>query len=132
MAINRESVEAARPDNQRPSEPYCELAVTGATVAYATPMARREVAAYLRGILPRLQGRFYEPHQSILGSLIIDLESFALMDADETVEPADIRDPATLLRERQALQSFRDWVATERPARAEAYHDHVSSLLDHP
>jgi hypothetical protein len=132
--INAESVMAARDDAQPTGEAYCELAMTGAIVAGIPPLWRREVASFLRGILgraPVAAAPAYEPHRAILGSLVLELEMWAVRDAAEQPEPsaADLRDPGVVARERQAVRGFAEWAASERSRGAEAYRAHVDEIV---
>lgn len=135
--ITAETVLAARADAQPTGERYLELAMTGAVVASTTPMERRAVAAVLRGFLSRAPiatSPVHEPARAILGSLLLELESFAIRDAGDVVEPdpADLRDPAIVERERARVRQFADWTASERSRAAVAYHAHVDDLLYGP
>lgn len=132
--ITAETVLAARDDAQPTGERYLELAMTGAIVASVPPLWRREVAAFLRGVLgraPVAASPAYEPHRSILGALLLELETFAVRDADLQPEPAasDLRDPAIVARERDTIRSFREWADAEHGRRAGAYHEHVSEIV---
>ncbi|MES2210930.1 MAG: hypothetical protein V4515_12230 [Chloroflexota bacterium] len=132
--ITADTVLAARDDAQPTGEAYCELAMTGAIVAGIPPLWRREVASFLRGILrrgPIGASPAYEPHRAILGALVLELETFAIRDAGEQYEPdvADLRDPAIVAREREAIRGFREWAAHEASRQADAYHAHVDSIV---
>jgi hypothetical protein len=132
--ITAEAVLAARDDAQPTGEAYCELTMTGAVLASVPPLWRREVASFLRGILTRAPvatAPAYEEHRAILGALVLDLERWAVRDRDEQPEPAttDLRDPAIVARERQAIHGFREWAASEHVARAEAYRAHIDELV---
>jgi hypothetical protein len=149
--ISAETVIAARDDAQPTGEAYCELAMTGAIVASIPPLWRREVASFLRGILgraPVAAGPRYEPHRSILGALVLELESWAIRERDDQPEPAaaDLRDPGIVARERETILGFREWAdgeharhvadsharADELAAESDARLDALVAALDDP
>ncbi|MES2211327.1 MAG: hypothetical protein V4515_14285 [Chloroflexota bacterium] len=124
-----DQITAERDDFQPTGEAYCEFAVTSATVAAIPPHGRLAVAAYLRAILARIGGSSaYEDHRAILGSVLVDLEGYTVRDA--LVDETDLRDPAIVASEREAIQATRDWASLRRASSTEAYHDHVTRLLD--
>lgn len=130
--ITPESVLAARDDARPTGERYCELAMTGSIIAGVSPMGRRAVAGFLRGILgrePLAHGAAYEVHRSILGALLLELESFAVLDAGEIVEAADLRDPAVVAKEREAVREFREWAELERRNQAAAVDLRITEAL---
>lgn len=132
--ITPETVLAAMDDAQPTGERYCELAMTGAIVASVPPLYRRAVASFLRGILgraPVAASPAYEPHRAILGALVLELETFAIRDAGDEVEPtaADLRDPAIVAREREAIRGFQAWASHEASVAADAYRAHVDAIV---
>jgi hypothetical protein len=133
VVISAETVLAARDDAQPTGEAYCELAMTGVIVASVPPLWRREVASFLRGILGRAPvagGPAYEPHRAILGSLVLELESWAIRDREDEPEPtaADLREPAVVAREREAIRGFREWADGEHARHVAESHARADEL----
>lgn len=132
--ITAAAIVAERPDLQPTGEAYCELALTGATLADVPPHHRLEVARFLQTLLnrPPLAGSTaYQAHREILGALIVDLEALTVRDALDGAETAaaDLRDPAVVARERELISATRDWAAGRRAETATAYDEHVDRIL---
>jgi hypothetical protein len=128
------AIAAERPDMAPTGEFYLELAMTGAVVAAVPPYGRRQVAAFLRGVLargPLVAGATYEPHRAILGALVYELEASAIGGALEEPEnpTADLRDPGVVARERALMAETREWAGGERARRDEAYRARVDDIL---
>jgi hypothetical protein len=130
------AVFAAREDMQHGGDFYVELAMTGAVVAAETPYSRRAVAGFLRGVMaraPLTDSPAYEPHRSILGALVAELEASAITGALDpayaAAEIPDLRDPATAAREQQLLRETRDWAELERARATAAIRANVDDML---
>lgn len=128
------AIVAERPDMQPTGEFYLELAMTGAVVAAVTPHGRREVAGFLRAILQRAPvalGEAYEPHRAVLGALVSELETAAIAGAldDPATAVPDVRDPGVTAKERQLIQSTRDWADGERSRRGEAERARIYAIV---
>lgn len=126
---------AATPEGQPTGERYCEMVVTSATVASIPPYGRMMVVSFLRTMLDRAPLKhdpWFEAHRAILGSVIVDLEGYAIRDGADGIEPpslVDLRDPGMVARERAFIASTAQWAKAQQEAATAAYDAHVDALI---
>jgi hypothetical protein len=128
------AIAAERPDLQPTGERYVELAYTGYAVAAVAPHWRLEVARYLRTLITRAPvaaGPAYAAHREVLGALVVELEALTVRDAlDMPSEPADLRDPNIVARERELITATREWASRRQAETTVAYDEHIDRILD--
>jgi hypothetical protein len=126
---------ATMPEFQRTGERYCEMVTTSFMVADTPPYGRMQVVSYLKTLLDREPVRsdpWYAAHRLIIGSIISDLEGYAIRDGADGIQPptlVDVRDPATVAKEREWIAATTRWARERQAASGAAYSAHIDTLL---